>query len=270
MVYMGGVQNRPIGDRFRTAVHDLRRVGLNAEHKSWGFKLYHQDAAGSALAECREELDESISLELSINGMPPRWFFRRELSGIVDLLTLALAESRAGNAPSLAAAIDAAEAAFDRDEMLRKLYSGKGPFAALLLSLPQEYFPDDDDIRVKATEHVCRQLEAHLLANGHCIPDWVRGGCQEDWGVCLRSQRGEVHYDYQIKFYPRGNDTRSLAIMYGTNVGFWRRIFHCQPQLGADDPLHQVIWEFGAKHERPQLLTQAQVNADRAQPHPRD
>ena len=62
-----------------------------------------------------------------------------------------------------------------------------GPYAVLAVTLPADCFADDDDICLKAGGHIAERLGEHLEANGHSIPDWVRGGCQEDWGVYLES-----------------------------------------------------------------------------------
>jgi hypothetical protein len=253
---------RPTEQRFRAAAHDLHRAGLNVEYKAWGFNLYHQDAGGTYRAEAREEMDDSISLWVVVDAAPRRWFFRRTVPEIVDLLVSSFARTQAQSATTLAAALDAAEGAFDRENLRRQLYDGKGPFAALVVSLPEQHFSDDDDICAGATTDLAVHLEAHLVEKGHSIPDWIQGGCAEDWGTYLRSRKGEVRYDYQIMFFPRGSDARSIAIMYGVRVGFWRRLFGRQPRLEASDPLHQVLWEFGAKYERPQLVTQAQIDAE--------
>lgn len=56
-------------------------------------------------------------------------------------------------------------------------------FVALIVSVPDEHFPEDDDICLTAGNFVCSKLETHLIRHGHSIPDWIRGGCNEDWGV---------------------------------------------------------------------------------------
>ncbi len=266
----GEPMSRPAKQRFSAAVHGLRRAGLNVEHKSWGFRLYHQDAAGVYVGESRQELDETISLSVVVGAAPARWFFRRSIPEIADLLACSYAQNTAGTAASLAAALDAAETAFDRREMLEQMYAGKGPFAALVVALPEECFPDQDDICSKATTYLSGRLEAHLTKHGHSIPRWIQGGCAEDWGAYLESVKGETRYRYSIMFFPRGRDTRSIAVMYEKKVGFWHSVFRGRPQLAADDPLHRVLWDFGADHERPQMLTQAQMDADAARPHLRD
>lgn len=246
---------------FRSTVHELHRVGFNVDNQPWGFKLYHQDAAGTYSGECRKELDVSISLAVVVDASPARWFFRYSIPEVADLLVSALADVRAGRFDSLIASLDAAESSYDRETLQQQLYAGKGPFVALVVSVSNDHFPDEDDICLVAGTYLARQLESHLAGNGHTVPDWIRGGCAEDWGVYLESRKGKDRYQYRIMFFPRGSDDRSMAIQYGIKLGFWRRLLRGQPALCIDDPLHLVMWSFGTNNERPQLLTKEQIDA---------
>jgi hypothetical protein len=143
---------------------------------------------------------------------------------------------------------------------------GDEPYSVLALTLPAEFFPDEDDIARKAGVHVATRLGNHLAERGHSIPDWVRGGCEEDACVYLESEREGVRYDYVIVFFGReagrGSDCRWMAVQYGTRVGLWARLWSRQPQLRVDDPIHEVLREFGATHERFELLTQSEFRKE--------
>lgn len=87
----------------------------------------------------------------------------------------------------------------------------KEPFVAVVVSVPEEHFSDEDDICLAAGNFVCAGLETHLTENGHSIPDWIHGGCNEDWGVYFESKLKETIYQYHICFFPgpKRHHTRS-------------------------------------------------------------
>jgi hypothetical protein len=127
--------------------------------------------------------------------------------------------------------------------------------AAVAFSLPEQYFPDGDDVCATAGTYVAKELEIHLEKHGHSIPEWVKGGCQEDAWVYLESRRDDVIYYYGIMFFPRSSDAQSMAVRYGIKVGFWRRIFGAESQLSANDPIHELLRSYAAKHEKVEILT---------------
>jgi hypothetical protein len=129
-------------------------------------------------------------------------------------------------------------------------------YAVLAFSLPEEHFPDDDDICRTAGKHIASELGPYLEKCGHSIPDWVKGGCEEDAWVHFESERRDVRYEFTIQFFPRGRrDTRSMAVCYGVRVGFWQRLFHGYPVLATDDPIHEHMRTFGATQEGAELMT---------------
>ena len=46
-------------------------------------------------------------------------------------------------------------------------------FVAVVVSVPDEHFSDEDDVCLAAGNFVCGRLEPHLLQNGHTIADWI-------------------------------------------------------------------------------------------------
>jgi hypothetical protein len=76
------------------------------------------------------------------------------------------------------------------------------PWVAVVVRVPEKYFSDNDDICLQASKFVCSRLESHLIGHGHKIPNWVRGGCEEDWGVYFESQRDGQTFDYAVGFFP--------------------------------------------------------------------
>ena len=135
-------------------------------------------------------------------------------------------------------------------------------YSVVAFSLPEEYFPDDDDTCVTAGTHIAEELGGHLEKHGHIVPEWVKGGCREDAWVYLESQRNGVRYFYEFLFFTRSGDTQSMAVRYGVRVSFWRRLFRGEPELAADDPIHEVLRTYGVQHEKFELLTASQFNAE--------
>lgn len=135
------------------------------------------------------------------------------------------------------------------------------PYSVLALTLPEECFPDGDDIARKAGLHIAARLGDHLAKHGHSIPDWVRRGCEEDAWVYLESERERVRYDYVIVFFPREtgaeDDGRWMAVQYGIRRGLWAALWSGRPKLRADDPVHEMLRQFGAARERFELLTES-------------
>ena len=76
------------------------------------------------------------------------------------------------------------------------------PPVAVVVSVPLEDFPDEDDIRLTAGKSLCGRLERHLVRSGHVVDEWVAGGCEEDTGVYFASRRGPELLDYFICFWP--------------------------------------------------------------------
>jgi hypothetical protein len=132
------------------------------------------------------------------------------------------------------------------------------PHAVLALTLPDQYFGDDDAYCLAAGTHIAKTLGQHLEAHGHVIPDWVRGGCKEDAWVHFESESNGVRYEYAIVFFPREDHSSWMAIQYGLRMPFWKRLFGRKPKLTAKDPIHRVLAAFGQTHERSELLTEKQ------------
>lgn len=132
------------------------------------------------------------------------------------------------------------------------------PYAVLAINLPEAYFPDGDDSCRLAGTYIAMELGTHLQKHGHTIPPWVKGGCQEDAWVYLESEHLGVRYAYTIVFFPRGDDLRSMAIQYGVTVGWLKRLIGKQPKMPADDPIHDVLREFGARFEDSEFLTESE------------
>ncbi len=134
-------------------------------------------------------------------------------------------------------------------------------YGVVAFSLPEQFFPDGDDACTTAGTYVAKDLGIHLEKHGHAIPEWVKGGCREDAWVYLESQRNNATYHYDILFFPRSSDAQSMAVRYGIRVGFWRRIFGAELQLKADDPIHELLRSYAAKHEKVEILTAREFNS---------
>ena len=135
------------------------------------------------------------------------------------------------------------------------------PYAVLIVRLPSEYFLVDDELCHATGTHIAQELETHLEKHGHTIPDWVKGGCEEDWGVYLESEKGDSRYQYAIGFFPDSDDGRTMAVHYERKVGFWRKLLRGCPPLEIHDPIHDAMRSFGARYELSELLTQEQFDS---------
>ncbi len=135
-------------------------------------------------------------------------------------------------------------------------------FAALTLRLSPEFFPDGDDGSRVAGMHLAQELGKHLEMNGHAIPSWVKGGCEEDAWVYLESERSNVRYQYIISYFPRRDEDYWMSIHYDLNVGWLRRLFGASSDIPIGDPIHNVLRDFGAKYKDSNLLTRSEVDAE--------
>ncbi len=138
------------------------------------------------------------------------------------------------------------------------------PFVAVVVSVPEEYFSDDDDICLGAGKFVCARLESHLIRTGHSIPDWVKGGCEEDWGVYYESHRDSERFDYAICFFDVSKDEvqREMLVQYGRRIPFLKSLFTKPDPLGPNHHLHHTMQEFGKTFGSSRMLTKPQLEAE--------
>lgn len=133
-------------------------------------------------------------------------------------------------------------------------------FVAVVVSVPEGHFSDEDDICLTAGDFVCARLETHLVQNGHSIPDWIHGGCNEDWGVFFESKLNETTYQYHICFFPGPQNTtqNQMLIRYHVRLPFLKRLFRRPAELLPDDPMHEIMQSFGRLFSASRMLTQMQ------------
>jgi hypothetical protein len=138
------------------------------------------------------------------------------------------------------------------------------PFMAVVVDVPEEYFPDGDDVCLTAGKFVCSRLEPHLVRAGHVGADWLQGGCEEDWGVYFESQLGTETFDYAIIFFPSDDSklqTR-MAVQYHRKLRGLKSWFGKPEPPPADHPIHRTMREFGALFESSRMLTQSEFAAE--------
>lgn len=134
------------------------------------------------------------------------------------------------------------------------------PYVAVVVSVPAQYFADDDDICHAAGTHVAQALQACLVKAGHQIPDWVEGGCREDWGVYLESEIAAKTMRYAIEYFPHlsPDQEEQMMIQYDERPG----CPDSRRPLLADDPLHDTMRGFAEGWPSHRLLTQADLERD--------
>jgi hypothetical protein len=138
------------------------------------------------------------------------------------------------------------------------------PLVAVIVKVPGDYFPDDDDIALTAGKFVCSRLESHLVHHGHSIPEWVRGGCDEDWGVYFESQKHGERFDFAICFFgnPVGEFQDQMIVQYGPLTPFLKSLFKRPTDLGEGHHLHKTMDEFGKSFSASRMLTKSQFEAE--------
>lgn len=140
----------------------------------------------------------------------------------------------------------------------------KEPFVAIVVAVPEEQFSDDDDICLAACSFVCTKLEKHLTQNGHSVPTWSRGGCNEDWGAVFESQLNGTTYRYYICYGPGQTDNalNQMLIQYQLRHPILQRIFGKSSDLSPDDPLHETMQSFGRLFDASRMLTRTQFESE--------
>lgn len=100
------------------------------------------------------------------------------------------------------------------------------PYVAVVVKVPEEYFPDGDDICLTAGNYVCARLESQLSDHGHSVPKWIQGGCEEDWGVFFKSHWKDQAFAYSICFFPveTGQPQCWMMIQYHFSSGMVRHL----------------------------------------------
>ncbi len=48
-----------------------------------------------------------------------------------------------------------------------------------------------------------------------------------------------------------------MAVQYGIRRSLWAALWSRKPKLRADDPIHEMLRQFGAIHERFEMLTES-------------
>jgi hypothetical protein len=138
------------------------------------------------------------------------------------------------------------------------------PPIAVVVRVSEELFPDNDDICLTAGRFVCSRLESHLTQHGHNIAEWIRDGCEEDWGVYFESEHNGQIFDYSICFFPApaGETQCNMAVQYHVKVPWLQRLFKKPSPLVDGHRLHQTMQEFGEKFSSSRMLTQSQFDAE--------
>ena len=134
------------------------------------------------------------------------------------------------------------------------------PLAVLVVSLPEDKFPDGDETCRAACMHLAGELSNFLEQQGHMIPSWARGGCPEDCWVYVESECRGTRYRFAIMYFPRQGDDCSMAIQYGLRVGWWKWLFRIKPRLEANDPIHDLLRAFGERYTGCEMLTQPEFD----------
>ena len=135
---------------------------------------------------------------------------------------------------------------------------------AVVVTVPDDSFPDDDDICIFAGRFVCEKLETHLIQHGHSIPDSIGGGCNEDWGVYFKSTLNDKLFEYHICFFPgpQGSTQNQMLIQYHARLPFLKRLFRKPLELLPDDPMQKTMQSFGHLFSGSRMLTQLQLERE--------
>ncbi|QDT99918.1 hypothetical protein [Gimesia aquarii] len=135
-------------------------------------------------------------------------------------------------------------------------------YVAVVVTVPEDRFQDDDEICLEAATYVCLRLEDHLLKEGHDVQDWIKGGCSEDWGVYYETLLAGDRYEYNIMFFPeeKESEQRSIMVRYLQKQGFLTSLFSKLSGLADEHPLHASMESFGKLFESHKMLSQSQLD----------
>ncbi len=131
---------------------------------------------------------------------------------------------------------------------------------AVVVTVSEEHFSDDDCVCINAAKHVCAKLRTHLLQQGHLVPDWIQDGCDEDWGVYFESKLNDKTFEYHICFFagPSGTTQNQMLIQYRIRRTLMQRLCRKSNELPPDTPMHETMRSFGELFCASRMLTQTQ------------
>lgn len=137
-------------------------------------------------------------------------------------------------------------------------------FVAVVLTVPKEYFHDGDDLCLTACRFVCVELGEHLARLGHSIPNWIQGGCDEDWGVYFESMLNGTTLQYYVSFFPspRGDIQNQIMIQYQVRRPLLRRLLGKSSYLPPDHSIHETMRSFGDVFGKSRMLTKSQFDSE--------
>lgn len=137
-------------------------------------------------------------------------------------------------------------------------------FVAVAVAVPECRFPDEDEICLAAGRFVCEKLESYLVHHGHSIPEWIQGGCDEDWGVYLESKQNETTFEYCICFHPGPKNTTQdqMLVQYHMRPPLLKRLFRKPAPLLPDDLMHQTMRTFGDLFSSSRMLTRLELEKE--------
>ncbi|MFO1094572.1 MAG: hypothetical protein U0992_14895 [Planctomycetaceae bacterium] len=133
-----------------------------------------------------------------------------------------------------------------------------------VVAVPDETISDEDDIWLAAGKFVCSKLESHLAQHGHSIPDWIHGGCDEDWGVYFESVLNETAFRYQICFFscPPDAAQNQMVVQYHVRQPLLSWLFRKRAELHFDHPMHETMRSFGKLFSASRMLTRSQFESE--------
>ena len=137
-------------------------------------------------------------------------------------------------------------------------------YAAIVVAVPDEYFSDNDELCYRAGKFICCRLQSHLENDGHTINDWVKDGCEEDWGFYLESECRAETFGYAISFWPapQGCTQNLMVIQYFLKQSFFKSLFQRPQPLSHSHHLHSTISSFSSRFTSSRMLTESEFQAE--------
>ncbi|MBI1248640.1 hypothetical protein GC197_12470 [bacterium] len=137
-------------------------------------------------------------------------------------------------------------------------------FVAVIVSVPEEYYSDDDELCHAAGNYVCEKLQSHLVDRRHSIPRWIEGGCEEDWGVYFESEFNQTRFQYYLCYFPGPvqQEDYGILVQYSINGPFLSRLFGKPPVITPSDPMQETMRLFGNLFHESRMLTQSQLDRE--------
>src|SRR5690606_35827460 len=136
--------------------------------------------------------------------------------------------------------------------------TGDHCYVAVIVGGPSDFSSEGDDLSLTTGRLVCTRLGDHLTRNGHTIPEFVKRGCDDDWGVYFESTDGEETFQFYIGYFPgdKRTDPGMMFVRYYLKRPFLELLFSEPERTPPRHSLHATMKEFGEAFAYSRMLSE--------------